>query len=178
MPAVAACAACLLAGCAAVCSKEPFGGPPLRLEPAEWDGTWAVAETAVSARVKDSDGGVLRISWIEDSDGAFRLKTGEVHVRDGEDLLFLALKNDVGDDDRYYFARAKKGGDILTVWLPLFQAFRDDIVSGRLPGETNGAYTVTLGTIGTNELHRIASRDGRWMFAWDEPVTFRRLAGK
>lgn len=139
-----------------VYSKQPVGDQPIKLESSLWEGIWTPRHEGsgqggffsraiirqIYVKVADADKGVLRLSWVEERDGDFKLVGVDAHVRRLAHWLLVSVPWPNGE--AYWWARVEifppekwpvRGG-VLVVWPPdgseLLDPIRKGTVSGRI----------------------------------------------
>jgi hypothetical protein len=170
----AAATALLLTGCTGVYSPQPFGDKPHALTAADWDGTWATCDSAMLVRVTDSAAGKLQYSETKVEKGAFVTKTTDIFVRESGDWLFASIA-DESTHDRYEWARIRRDGDQVIVWVPDKDAFRALVQSGKLKGRLVDQ-GVILDPLSAEQMKALTSGALGVPFKWAEPSVIHRLA--
>lgn len=175
----AAAVAVAISGCSAVLSTHPVGERPQAVDPADWDGTWLAEDGALTFKVVDPAAGKLVVGWIEDSEGELGLESLEALLLSSNDRLFVNIRDDAEEDGkpptpRYLFALARREGAELVLWTPRVEPFRTLVDNGTLPGQAEGD-EIVLGPMSPEQLALVTSGRAAELFAWDEPVVFRRL---
>ena len=74
----------------------------------------------------------------------------------------------------YLWGRMVMRRDVLLVWPPVAEKFRQMVEAGVLPGET-GVGSVRLGRLEREHMLLITAEEGGVLFDWDDPMVFRRV---
>jgi hypothetical protein len=168
-----------LSGCSAVYVTQPMGEKPWRIEAQDWDGTWIHKEGSVTVKVLDGENGVLRIASIEPKEKDLVFETHDVQLRQSGSCIFASTKADSSTDEpRYLWARLKRDGKQVIVWLPAGPEFKALVQAQKLPGRSEGESDVILDNLESRHLSIIAREQEGVLFAWDEPIVFLRFSGK
>ena len=165
--------ASLVTGCTGVYVSRPIGEKPLVLVPADWEGTWLCGDSAAKARVVDAHQGRLELIEAKFSDGKPKLEITEIVITEAGHWLFATLLNPA-DPARHEWVRLKRNDDQLVVWLPATAAFRTLVESGKLQGRLDDK-NVVLDPPSAADLAALTTGALGVPFAWDDPVTIRRL---
>lgn len=168
-----------LTACVEVTSTAPVGSKAVPIDAEDWDGTWlGDNDEPVLFRVMDSANGILRMSEIED-EGERRRKHSYLYLRtvDGhEEWIFASFADERPDDEppRYLWARVKRRGEFLLVWIPDSTKFEELVEEGFLPGEVirgesgNRAH-IALDELDEEHLALITSEERGVLFDWGDP---------
>lgn len=163
-----------MVGCDMVYSKEPMGLEPVKLDPADWDGTWAFRDGTAYMKVLDSKAGLLQFCGLEQKD-RIKLESYDVHIRKAGDMVFASAKDEDDPEQYVWFLISQDDGQII-VWLPERDAFRELAKAGKLPAETTSD-SVTLGKLEPEHYEVIAQEADAHgeLFDWKEPMALVRL---
>lgn len=162
-----------------VVSGRPLGDTPVRLDPAEWEGTWTAADGGpVVVRVDDAAGGQLRLAWIE-GEKEMVLKTAMVSVLRSGPWFFANMREDVKDASPsvYLFALVKRQKGTMLIWPPRPESFARLIREGVLPG-TVTKEKVLLGELKPEQMKIIASEDRGVLFDWENPIVLMKMGDR
>jgi hypothetical protein len=93
----------MICGCGVV-SPRPVGETPTNLQnhQDEWEGTWILADGAMSIKVVDATNGVLAITTCDLKAGKYSYETGAVYLRDGGGWTFANYEQPDGTNQPYY----------------------------------------------------------------------------
>ena len=160
-------------GCTGVYVSRPLGDRPHVFVPADWEGTWLCGDSASKARVVDAHQGKLELIEAKFSEGKPKLEITEIVITEAGNWLFATLLNPA-DPARHEWVRLKRNDDQLVVWLPAKDAFRTLVQSGKLKCRLDDK-NVVLDPPSAADLAALTSGALGVPFAWDEPVTIRRL---
>lgn len=161
----------LLTGCSAVYSTDPIGNEPVKLKPADWQGSWLHPEGTITIEILDAEKGLLRAAWIENME----LKSFDVHLLSSNDWMFGSTK-DKPNDPHYIWGRVKHQDNQLIVWSPDVAKFKSLVKEGSLPGTLDDGGDVILGELTADQLSLITSEKNGVPFNWDEPLVLIRLS--
>jgi len=167
-------AAALISGCASVSSVEPVGERPRELSPNEWEGTWIHKDHSVMIKISDKQKGLLRVAWVEEKGGGFKLESYEVEMRESGEWLFGNVKENSASSP-YYWALVRKDEGQMTVWIPEPEQFTKLIQAGLLRGKTEKGGSVILEKLTSEDLKVILSGNKGIFFDWKRPLVFFRV---
>ena len=176
-----------LGGCSTVRVPQPVGDTPVALDPAEWNGTWcapdlrpmpgtdmlSVSEKADCYRVTvaDGPGGVLDFENAKDLNDRGRLHL--LSIGHEEQMLYGTEESNGGYE---LVIRLHHEAGAVTLWLVSGNGFANEIAAGRLPGDFD-AKDVTIESLDTTVLGRIAADESGVLFDWREPAFLIRVNG-
>jgi hypothetical protein len=178
-----------LTACVEVTSTAPVGSKAVPIDAEEWNGTWLDDDDEpVLFRVVDSANGILKMSGIEESDGTRRWVHSYVYLRTvpgHEGWIFASYQDKPADHEPpgYLWARVKRQGEFLLVWLPDSTKFEELVEEGALPGEvirgeeSGNVAHITLDEFDEEHLALIASEERGVLFDWDDPRIWWRSKG-
>jgi hypothetical protein len=170
-----------LIGCNAVTVVEPLGTAPLEIEPADWEGYWtshaAESDEGIvgSIEVVDAADGIIRAVWLENGEP----HATRIYLRSAGDWTFASVpvSNDDYAFDRdeapdasgasgYVWARIRKQGEAIFIWLPDVSGFRSLVEDGGLPGR--------IANPEAQYSEFLASDAAGVPFEWDRPLVLVR----
>jgi hypothetical protein len=165
-----------LSACSTVLVREPIGEAPYPVQREEWEGEWIQEDGLTIIHVADEGEGTLLIAGVEEKDGALRLETLEVTLRQSGGWVFASMRDESasGKADEYVWARVRKTDNLIVVWLPDADKFRQLIEEGILPGETGDG--ILLKDLKKEHYEIITSEAQGVLFEWDEPMILRRVS--
>jgi len=171
-----------LYGCPAVYVDRPIGEDPIKLDAADWDGTWIGSDAALVIRVKDGENGILQIAWIETEGEQFIMKTGTAYVRQSSGQTLISLRDEETTTTRYLWGVLSRTDEQMVVLAPNPDKFAALLESGRLPGRIDPCSNdktadcdVYLESLEPLHLELILSEEEGFLFDWSEPLVLRRI---
>jgi hypothetical protein len=181
LPAACGAAAALLlllvSGCSAVFVAKPVGEKPHVLQPQKWEGVWLTSDQApITVLVTNADKGELQIGAVEAKEGALKLTTETLLVRSVGNSL-IVNHADTHDGRTLYswsLVRINNEDDML-VWAPNVDKFRTLVRSGKLKGQARDNESVYLEELPDEMLAAIGNDTAEGLFAWQNPITLRRV---
>ncbi len=150
----------LAAGC--TYSLEPLGTEPAAIDPAEWEGTWQVADEdvpAIEVEVVDGASGLLRISGVDEDGERHELDAMVRRLGDWTVVSVPLLDIEDIEFDGYVWLLVEIDGNVATVLSPETGAFRELIDGGWLPGDQDDDDLI-VGFLEPHHLELIAERRG------------------
>ena len=165
-----------LSACTPVLVREPIGETPYPVRSEEWEGEWIHEDGLMIIRVADEGQGTLLVAGVEEKEGALRLETLKVTLRQSGEWVFASVRDETASakEDEYVWARVRKDGSMIVVWLPDADKFKRLIEEGTLPGETGGS--IILKDLKKEHYEIITSEAQGVLFEWDEPMILRRVS--
>ncbi|PKN24583.1 MAG: hypothetical protein CVU64_21800 [Deltaproteobacteria bacterium HGW-Deltaproteobacteria-21] len=167
-------AALAVSGCAAVSSIEPVGERPKELIVDQWDGTWIHRNEAVTIKVLDMQKGLLRVAWVEEQNGIFKLESRDVELRESGEWIFGNVV-EKQEPASYYWGLVQKDEGQIAVWLPDPAQFAKLVQTGSLPGKVEKENKVILEKLAPEQLKELLSGDKGSLLDWKRPVVFFRV---
>ena len=166
--------ACLLAGCAAVSSVEPMGERPKPLLEKEWAGTWLHQDHPVVIRAADPEQGLVEVAWVEEKQGALRLESYQIALRESGDWTFgNVLETD--QPGRCYWVVVRKEQGQIVIWPPDPDRCAALVKSGAIPGTVEEGGDVILDRLTPEQTLRVVSAEQGGCLSWTEPLVYFRL---
>ena len=166
--------AVFLSGCATVSSIEPLGERPKQVLPAEWAGTWLHQDHPVAIRVADPQQGQIEVAWVEEKQGALRLESYQIALRESGDWTFgNVLETD--QPGRYDWAVVRKEQGQIVIWPPDPDRCAALVKSGTIPGRVEEGGDVILDRLTPEQVLRVVSAEQGGCLSWTEPLVFFRL---
>ncbi len=166
--------AAFLSGCSTVTSIEPLGERPKQVLAAEWAGTWLHQDHPVVIRVADPQEGRIEVAWVEEKQGAFRLESYLIALRESGDWVF----GNVSEADKTghnYWGVLRKEDRQITIWTPDPERCAALIKSGTISGTVNKDGDVTLDRLTPAQTLGVVSGEQGGCLSWSEPLVFFRL---
>ena len=124
-------------------------------------------------RVVDDEQGLLEAGWVDEEDGELVLETVRIHLRQHGGWTFASFAG-VEDFPDYLWSRLGVDGRQVFLWWPRAEEFALLVEEGLLPGEVDEDGDVTLERLAGEQLAIVVSEPHGALFAWDEPMVFRR----
>jgi len=171
---LAVAGATLLSGCATVSSVEPLGERPKAVLEAEWVGTWLHQDHPVAIRVADSQQGLIEVAWVEDKQGAWKLESYQIALRESGDWTFGNVKEADRPGRNYWGVLRKEQGQIV-IWTPDPASCAAMVKGGILPGTLETGGDVSLARLTPEQTLRLVSGPPGGCLSWTEPLVFFRL---
>jgi hypothetical protein len=165
----------VMAGCNYVATEQPIG-KSLEVEAAEWEGVWLNDDGSLTIRVADAEAGLLEVGWVEDKPDGFVLETIEVHLGRVGGRTFASFSG-IEDTVDYPWSLLGREQDEVYLWWPRAERFQGLVEEGLLPGKVEDG-DVMLGPLTAEHLALLVSEEHGMLYAWDEPMVFRRFAGR
>lgn len=174
---LAAALAVSFSGCSAVYVAKPVGEKPHPLKPEDWNGTWAGGEDsgAITVHVTDAAKGRLAMASVKMRDNKFVLEGGTAEVRANGETLFISVRGDDDQEERYLFARIKIDGGQVAIWCPEPEKFRAWVRSGALPGRVDKSDDVALDALPAAKVAEFAAKNSE-AFDWEHPLMLHRIS--
>lgn len=173
-PLLLAAVAFALSGCTGVYVSHPLGTQPHSLVPSEWEGTWALGDSTCKARVVDAKQGKLELIEAKFTDGKPTLEVTQIVITESGDWLLATILS-AEHPDRLEWVRIKHKDDQLVAWLPVKEAFRALVQSGKLRGKLDDK-DVYLAPPTAAEMADLIAGSLGVPFKWDEPLVLRRVS--
>jgi hypothetical protein len=167
-------AACVLSGCASVSSIEPMGERPKPLLATDWAGTWLHQDHPVAIRVADPQQGLIEVAWVEEKQGALKLESYEIALRESGDWTFGNARDSDRPGRSYWGVVRKEEGQIL-IWTPDPERCAALVKGGIIPGTVDEGGDVILDRLTPQQTLRVVSVDQGSCLRWTEPLVFFRL---
>lgn len=164
----------LLAGCASVSSIEPMGERVKPVAEDEWEGTWVHQGHPVVVRVSDPQQGLLDVAWVEDKEGALRLESYRIALRESGDWVFGNVRDGDRPGRQYWGVLRKEQGQFV-VWTPDPERCAKLVKDGGIPGTVEEGGDVLLDRLTPEQMLRIVSEEQGGCMRWTEPVVFFRF---
>ncbi len=191
-----------LTGCSSVKSLAPVGAKPAKIDAAEWVGDWApISSEGIGKRKEvlrieriEGRGSELLVRAVEDekvkpltlilremasSDGSETWTVGNILEQEAE-----SGDHPPGGEEKikgpptYYWARVKKDGARILVWVPDSGAFSKLVRAGKLPGKLDEEDDDTLLLDALSPAHEsLIVDEAAGLFSWSEPMVWTRLPG-
>ncbi len=163
-----------ITGCASVSSVEPMGERPKEVTAQVWQGTWIHQEHPVTVRVSDPRAGLLDVAWVEEKEGALKLESYRIALRESAESTFANTK-DPGQPGRYLWALVKREDEQIVVWTPDAVQCAKRVQAGVLAGTVGKGGDVTLGKLSSKQIKQLASPGQGSCLRWTEPLVFFRV---
>jgi hypothetical protein len=166
--------ALLLAGCDAVFTPEPLGDDVVKLDPAQWQGTWLTTDMVVVTTVLDSDKGRLQAAWLEREENGAEMESFSGLVRSSDEIYYFNIKDsNEGVERRYHWIRVDPADGRMTLWGPDLEQFEAAVASGRIPGKKTDD-GVVLGELEAEHMKMI-NDVSTGLLQWDDPAVMIRI---
>jgi hypothetical protein len=163
-----------LAGCTTVSSIEPMGERPKPVLEKEWEGTWLHQDQPVLVRVSDPEQGLIEVAWVEEKQGALRLESYRIALRESGDWTFGNVR-ETDQPGRSYWGVLRKEPAQLVLWTPDPERCATLVKGGVIPGTVEAGGDVILERLTPGQTLRTVSGDEGGCLRWTEPVVFFRL---
>jgi hypothetical protein len=158
-------------GCNAVYAPNPMGDEPVYLNRGKWEGTWTDGEECAIFKVLDAQKGILRIAWIEDSQGQLKYETRDVYLRNAGEHMFASIK----EKESFLWAKVKRTGEQVVVWDPDVEKFKAMVREGKLPGKIDDNNNIILDDLTPEHVSIIASESEGLLFDLQNPQAVIRI---
>jgi len=164
-----------LGGCYGVYSDQLVGDKPVVLVSDEWEGTWIHKDGAVTVAVTNKSHGLLQVGWVEKKQGNLEFESYRVELRQSGQWVFGNVR-DPEQPKRVLWARVRKEGNQVTLWIPDRARFEEMVRQRQIEGkvDTPGEDVMLIG-FGPETVGRLLADHGLPL-QWDEPLVFQRLA--
>jgi len=172
--AVAVAFSLFLSGCAAVSSIEPMGERPKQVVPTDWAGTWVHRDHPVAVRVSDPQQGLIDVAWVEEKQGALRLESYRIALRESGDWTFGNVREADRLGHNYWGVFRKDEGQIL-IWTPDPERCATLVKNGTVPGTVEEGGDVILDRLTPEQTLRVVSGEHGGCLSWTEPLVYFRL---
>jgi hypothetical protein len=167
-----------LPACANVTTSHPLGETALPVIAEEWEGTWLSAQGDVAIlKVVDESTGSCELYWLEDDTDPPEVHRFPVYIRESRGWTFASAPEDPRETTssvEYVWARIRKDGEIITLWTPRVERFKELVEEGSLPGQVNLG-DVHLGALESQHYELIVSEDKGLVLDWENPGVLRRI---
>ena len=180
-------AAIAISGCTSVTSVNQLGAKPVKLDSAEWDGTWSNGKDHVFfIKVKDPEKGILRVACVEHKKGDFQIYKFNATVKQGKNLKFcnIQVKDVVPKEedelkdkeyaDSYYWMLIENKNNHIMIFFPNAERIGELIKEGKIKGAKKKSALILQGT--SEEITKfVESQKNGGLYYWKEPMPLRKI---